>query len=219
MDPSYQLSRAIIERLAPDDVPKFDVIWKATSERRTIIPVKEDVLPLTGPEIVGSIAIPIMVAITSRLVIDALDRVARSRRRRGINVSVQRQAIQVSSDYGIAPKEARKIVRSILRLLDENPEILAQCVKNRDRRGSPRSTEKRIRLRGRAGAHRARFQLVFLVDDESEYYFNPRGSPELDSRTRTDFWTVRSFAMTTGLKSRIQDCAPRRYIHTCSNNK
>ena len=132
MDPSYQLSRAIIERLAPDDVPKFDVIWKATSERRTIIPVKEDVLPLTGPEIVGSIAIPIMVAITSRLVIDALDRVARSRRRRVINVSVQRQAIQVSSDYGIAPKEARKIVRSILRLLDENPEILAQCVKNRD---------------------------------------------------------------------------------------
>ncbi len=132
MEQSYLLGKALMGRLDPSHAESFEIVWKATSSKDDILPTKETALPLTGAEIAASVAFPIVVAITSRLLIDALARIAESRKRRGFKLSIEKQAINLSYPYGIPKKKARQIVRSILEILDEDPDFATKSRKSRN---------------------------------------------------------------------------------------
>jgi len=122
---AYRLSKKLVERLKPDQLESFDQIWESLSEERKTTTVKEKVLGLAGAELVGSLAWPIVVAVTGRLVADGLVHAAKSRRlSKEMRIEITKQSIIISNKWGVEPRKAREIIKKIIETLDSSQEIV-----------------------------------------------------------------------------------------------
>lgn len=92
--------------------------------------MRDRVLGLIGPELIGTLAWPIVVAITAKLVTDAMSHAAKSRGfSRDVKVEITKEAISIVHKKGIDPKKARQIVNKIFETLDEEPDLIEESKK------------------------------------------------------------------------------------------